>query len=155
MTTSIRCTINIILHHHFGTSNHSTRRPSDPLRLILPSRARRQLLEDSRADSRLTVHRMASSRRGSPVLRRISLALLSLCSRLEARRGHLAGAHPSQFGSLACCNWTYAGAAALPLATSSTVARVVCARRLRDSEGVSAEPLAGFEDRLGKRRRDE
>ncbi len=152
MLASILCTINITSHHPFA-SNHSTRRPSDPHRLILPSCAHRQLLEDSRADSRLTVHRMASSRRGSPVLRRISLALLSLCSRLEARLGHFAGAHPSQFGSLACCKWTYAGAAALP--SSGTVVRVVCARRLRDSEGVSAVPLAGSEDRLGKRRMDE
>jgi hypothetical protein len=135
--------------HHLA----STRRLSDPLRLILPFCAHRQLLEDSRADSRLTVHRMAAGRRGSPVLRRISLALLSLCCRLEARLGHLAGTHPSQFGSLACCNWTYAGAAALP--SSSTVVRVMCARRLRDSEGVSAAPVAGSEDKLGKRRRDE
>ncbi len=56
-----------------------------PLFVMGDLRSGRQLLEDFAADTRLTVSRMASCRRGSPELQRFGRALARTVVRLEAR----------------------------------------------------------------------
>jgi hypothetical protein len=55
-----------------------------PLFVMGDLRSGRQLLEDFAADQRLTVRRMAASRRGSPELQRFGRALARTVVRLEA-----------------------------------------------------------------------
>ncbi len=133
-----------------------------------------QLLEDFRADSRTTVYRMAAGRRGSPVLRRISLELLSICCRLEARlsqpAAEAASAPSRQLGQqlLAQCLPKSTNVIAVPLVAAqsgpsaaaaqsklSCFAMPVWVHQLQAKDHVLATPLVGPEDRLGKRRRGE
>ncbi len=55
-----------------------------PLFVMGDLRSGRQLLEDFAADRRLSVRRMATSRRGSPELQRFGRALARIVVRLEA-----------------------------------------------------------------------
>ena len=79
-----------------------------PLFVMGDLRSGRQLLEDFAADRRLTVSRMAASRRGSPELQRFGRALACTVVRLEARAaataasaaGGVASSRPAMPGPL-------------------------------------------------------
>jgi hypothetical protein len=123
-----------------------------------------QLLEDFQADSRVTVRRMAVCRRGSPVLRRITMALSTICCRLEAQLSSTVKCNDArqQWLALPCSIYASAANKTCPATravivhptTSSDFALRACVLPL-PSKDLAATPLvqAGSEDTLGKRRR--
>jgi hypothetical protein len=124
-----------------------------------------QLLEDFRADSRVTVRRMAVCRRGSPVLRRITIALSTLCCRLEAPLRSVVESDARQQRLALLCStyaravnkiWPATRAVTVHPTLSSDFALRACVHPLPSKDlATPTTPLAqtGSADTLGKKRR--